>query len=69
MGMDGVGGIVVRAAVVVSDARFCRLLLLGWDTDLRSVSSRARFWLFSMLEDGFFVDSKIDESQLRMLDD
>lgn len=43
VGMEGLEGIVVRAVVVVSGARFCRLLLLGWETDSRSVSSRARF--------------------------
>ena len=49
VGMEGLEGIVVRAVVLVSDAWFCRLLLLGGDTDLRSVSSRGRFLLFSML--------------------
>ena len=49
MVMEGLEGIVVRAVVLVSDAWFCRLLLLGGDTDLRSVSSRGRFLLFSML--------------------
>ena len=37
VGMDGLEGM------------FCRLLLLGWDTDPKSVSSRARFRLFVML--------------------
>ena len=50
-GLVGMDGIVVRAVVVVSGARFCLLLLLRWESDVRSVSSRARFWLLPMLGD------------------
>lgn len=48
--IDGFSVLRVWAVVSASDARSCRLLLLERVTSLRSMSSRALFWLFSMLK-------------------